>query len=303
MTFNYQKIWTLLAKSFGDSFKWKFWKWFLTGSLGTLVGALTLGEKVFHLEPKRSILFAVIFIVSLYIIRFILIFIKESLKYFHQVYVNSVYGDAIIILKDNFASTHYYRKSPGHNDDEFMKSMMLFCNGLKDIYDKILKSETSVSIKVPIRDMSVQEHTTLMNLTRDAKHVSRDTTIYRGIKHTIIGNTPFSYCFSKVVNNSKEKVYINNNVNKTENYNNTSRECYDNGILPYNSELVYPIVPIINQSKSNSICHGFICIDSIKQNAFKSKYDIAIIEGVADGIYDLISERNSSINKNNNNQN
>ncbi len=298
MTFNYQEIWTILARSFESSFKWKLWKWLITGSLGTLVGALTLGEKVFHLEPTRSVLFAGTSVAILFLIRFILIFFKESLKYFHQVYVNSVYGDAIIILKDNFAATHYYRKSPGHHDDEFMKSMILFCNGLKEIYDKILKSETCVSIKVPIRDTNVQEHTTLMNLTRDTKHNSRDTKQYNDIKHTIIGNTPFSYCFSKVVNNSKEKAYINNKVNDTENYNNTSRECYDDGKLPYNSELVYPIVPIINESKNNSICHGFICIDSIKQNAFKSKYDIAILEGVADGIYDLISERNNSINQN-----
>lgn len=296
MTFNYKEIWTILSNSFEASFKWKLWKWLLTGSLGSLISALTLGEKIFHLEPERSIKFAIISIICLFLIRFILIFFKESLKYFHQVYVNSVYGDAIMILKDNFATTHYYRKSPGHNDEEFMKSMILFCNGLKEIYDRILKSDTCVSIKVPIRDTSVQEHTTLMNLIRDAKHNSRDTQQYKEIKHTIIGNSPFSYCFSKVVNNSKEKAYINNRVNETENYNNTSRECYENGILPYNSELVYPIVPILNESKINSICHGFICIDSVKRDAFKSKYDTAILEGVADGLYDLISERNNSIN-------
>lgn len=299
MTFNYSAIWTILAKSFESSFKWKLWKWLLTGSLGTLVGALTLGEKIFHLDPKRSIFFAAVSVAALFLIRFILIFFKESLKYFHQVYVNSVYGEAIIILKDNFASTHYYRKSPGHNDEEFMKSMMLFCNGLKDIYDKILKSQTSVSIKVPIRDISVSEHTTMMNLTRDTKHISRDTQQYKKIKHTIIGNTPFSYCLSKVVNNSKEKAYINNKVNETENYNNTSRECYESGKLPYNSELVFPIVPIINETKNNSTCHGFICIDSVKYDAFKSRYDVAILEGVADGIYDMISERNNSINNQN----
>jgi|JI7StandDraft_1071085.scaffolds.fasta_scaffold20616_4 hypothetical protein len=300
MTFNYKEIWTILAKSFEGSFKWKLWKWLLTGSIGALIGTLTFGEKIFHLDTQKSVLYACAFLAILFILRFVLIFIKESLKYFHQVYVNSVYGDAIIILKENFASTHYYRKSPGHNDDEFMKSMMLFCNGLKEIYDKILKSETSVSIKVPIRDTGVKEQTTLMNLTRDAKHISRDTQQYKDLKHTIIGNTPFSYCLSKVVNNSKEKAYINNKVNETENYNNTSRECYGDGKLPYNSELVYPIVPIINESKTNSICHGFICIDSVKQDAFKSKYDVAILEGVADGIYDLISERNNSINNNQN---
>jgi hypothetical protein len=299
MTFNYKEIWTILGKSFKGSIKWRIWKWFITGSIGAFLGTLTVGEKLFHLDTKRSAFFGLLFLAILFILRFLLIFVKESLKYFHQVYVNSVYGEAIIILKDSFASTHFYRKTPGHNDEEFMKSMMLFCNSLKEIYDKIIKAETSVSIKVPIRDTGVQEQTILMNLTRDTKHFSRDTEKYKSIKHTIIGNTPFAYCFNKVINNASNKVYINNKVNETENYNNTSIDCYEDGKLPYNSELVFPIVPILNESKHNFICHGFICVDTIKKEAFKSKYDSAIIEGVADGIYDLISERNKSINHQN----
>ena len=299
MTFNTKEIWTILGKSLQGSIKWKIWKWFVTGSIGALVGTLTIGERFFNIEPKRSVIFGIVFLVILFTLRFLLIFLKESLKYFHQVYVNSIYGDAIIILKESFASTHFYRKKPGHNDEEFIKSMILFCDNLKEIYDKIIKSNTSVSIKVPIRDTDVQEQTILMNLTRDTKHFSRDTEKYKSIKHTIIGNTPFTYCLNNVINNASNKAYINNNVNETENYNNTSIECYSDGKLPYNSELVFPIVPIINESKKNFICHGFICIDTIKIDAFKSKYDIAIIEGVADGIYDLISERNKFINHQN----
>jgi hypothetical protein len=296
MTFNYKEIGNILSRSLQSSINWKIWKWFITGSIGAFVGTLSIGEKFFHLDTNRSALFGTLFLIILFLLRFILIFFKECLKYLHQVYVNSIYGDAIIILKESFAHTHYYRKNPGHNDEEFMKSMMLFCDNLKTIYDKIIKAETSISIKVPIRDRDVQEQTILMNLTRDTEHFARDTEKYKSIKHTIIGNTAFTYCLNNVVRNSANKAYINNNVNETENYNNTSIECYTDKKLPYNSELVFPITPIKNESKTNFICHGFICIDTLKKDAFNSKYNIAIIEGVADGIYDLISERNKSIN-------
>jgi hypothetical protein len=298
MSFNYDKIFEILVSSIMQSFRWTIWKWLVTGSIGALIGTLTFGEKIFKLSAYNSILYGLIGLLILYIIRFILIFIKESLKYYHEVYRNSKYGDAIVILKDSFALTHYYRKTPGHNDKEFMKAMMSFCNNLREIFKNILNDECSVSIKVPLKDLSVKEHSILSNLTRDISHNSRDTEKYKLVKHTLIGNTAFTYVFNKVISNSKEKYYINNKVNNTENYINTSKECYENGVLPYNSELVIPIVPIFNESPQHYDCLGFICVDTAKKGAFASKYDIAIMEGVADGIYDLISIRNNSINKN-----
>jgi len=292
MTFNYKEIYNILGKSLTDAFRWKIWKWFLTGSIGATISTLTIGEKIFHLNTNKSIIYGIVAIIILFILRFLLIFMKESLKYFHEVYTNSIYGDTIIILKESFATAHYYRKTPGHDDKEFMNSMIVFCNSLKEIYDKITKSDCSVSIKVPLKDDSINEHSILMNLTRDVKHNNRDTEKYSKIKHTIIGNTPFSYCINKVIKNARNKAYINNNINETTNYDNTSKECYDNEVLPYHSELVYPIIPAINVDNKNYYCHGFICIDSNKKDAFKTPYDIAIIEGVADGIYDIISERN-----------
>jgi hypothetical protein len=298
MNFNYNEINNILKKSFFGAFQWKLWKWLLTGSVGILISALTIGEKFFHLSTKKSILYAGIAILILFILRFTLIFIKESLKYFHEVYTNSVYGDAIILLKESFATAHYYRKTPGHDDKEFMNSMIAFCNNLKVIYDKITKSNCSVSLKVPLKDDNINEHSVLMNLTRDVEHSDRDTDRYKNVKHTIIGNTAFSYCIDKVIKNAKKKAYINNSINETPNYDNTSKECYKNEILPYNSELVYPIVPAINVDNKTYYCHGFICIDSDKKNAFNSPYVIGIIEGVADGIYDIISERNKLNNQN-----
>ena len=292
MTFNYTEIGKILLQSLKSASKWTVWKWLALSSIGALSGTLQVGEKFFHWDTERSVKFGLFVVSILFLLRFFLFFIVGCLKYYHEVYKNSIYGDAIIILKDSFATTHHYRKTPGHNDTEFMKSMMTFCNNLQIIFEKILKTDCSVSIKVPVSNTKVDESTSLMNLTRDIKNKNRDTKDYSETNHTIIGNTAFINSFNKVLKNSKEKYYLNNMVNKTANYDNTSKECYKDGVLPYNSELVLPIIPMIKNDTGNYDCHGFICVDCNLENAFNGKYDVAILEGVADGIYDIISERN-----------
>lgn len=300
MTFNKKEIYKIAFNSLIQAKNWSIWKWFLLSSIGALSGTLQFGEKFFNLSAERSAIYAVCFIIILYIVRFFLIFLKESLKYYHEVYKNSTYGDAIILLKDCFSEVHYYRKTPGFQEEEFMKSMMVFCNNLKLIYDKITNSNCSVSIKVPVVENKVSEKTVLKNLTRDNSHKQRDTQEYNNIKHTIIGNSAFNNSLNKVITNNSEKYYLNNSVNKTNNYLNTSRVCYENAILPYNSELVHPITPKKSIDAHNFDCHGFICIDSDIENAFDNKYAPAILEGVSDGIFDLIFELNSNKNGSNN---
>lgn len=299
MTFNYKEIFKIFFSSFKQSFQWTLWKWLVTGGIGSLLGILKVGKDFGQTDNIiTSAMYGVIALFSLFCLRFTLLFIKNSFKYLHEVYKNSVYGEAIILLKDSFAHLHHYRKTPGHQDVEFMGAMKSFCDNLKIIYDKITGSNCCVSIKVPIKDIKVTEHTIFVNLLRNEEFKKRDTKEYEEQKHTLIGNTPFSNSFNKVLKGQKDKYYINNDINNTPNYDNTSKECYENGLLPYESELVYPIVPIRYREGLNVDCMGFICIDSSKKNAFMGKYDVAIIEGVADGIYDLILERNNFKNDN-----
>jgi hypothetical protein len=279
--------------SLKGAFNWSLWKWLVTGSAGILLSVLQIGKNFFSLDAKQSAIYAVGALLLLYLARFFLLFIVNALKYYHEVYHNSAYGEAIIILKDSFAQAHAYRKTGGYQDKEFITTMLLFCNNLKIIYDKLTKSSCSVSIKVPIEDNKVDEKTVFMNLTRDTSHKNRDTKEYSETKHTLIGNTAFSFAFNRVMQGQREKHYINNDVKGSKNYENTSKSCSPNGVLLYSSELVHPIVPIISQSSKNFDCLGFICIDCEQTNAFESKYMIGIIEGVADGLYDIISQRNT----------
>jgi hypothetical protein len=296
MEFNKKEIFKLFISSLNDARKWSLWKWLMFSSIGALSGTLQFGEKFFELDQKRSFYYGIYAILGLYIIRFVPIFTQKSLKYYHEIYKNSTYGDAIILLKDCFAEVHYFRKTDEFKEDEFMKSMMNFCDNLKKIFDKITQSECSVSIKVPVKDSKVVETTQLKNLTRDNSNKNRDTSEYSKIKHTIIGNTAFNNTLNKVITNKSDKFYINNSVNKTQNYLNTSKSCYPEEILPYNSELVHSISPKKSLDSKNFDCHGFLCVDSKNENAFDNKYCPAILEGVCDGIYDLILELNENYN-------
>jgi len=151
---------------------------------------------------------------------------------------------------------------------------------------------------VLIQSADVDEKASMENLCRDPEFYKiRDTDSYKKTNHTIIGNTAFQKALNNVLKDNKIKYYLNNSISKTKDYENTSKDSSKDGKLSYESELVYPIIPMINDDSKNILCKGFLCIDSDKENAFNDYYDVAIIEGVADGIYDLLSER--AKNKNN----
>lgn len=294
MTFNYPALGGLLVSSFREAIRGKIWNYLALGSFGTTVALLLFFKNLFEYTVEESIIAALKVVLVLLLIRFLLALSRATIKYLHSVYYSSLYGDAIILLNESFARVHAYRKTPGHQDEEFMETMITFCNNLKIIFDKLTASNCSVSIKVPVGNYKVEEGTRLVNLCRDIHHGGRDTKLYSETQHTLIGNSAFRYCFSKVIQGAADKAYLNSDISKENNYENTSFVCNENGILSYVSELVYPLVPILVQNNTNYHCHGFICIDSDSPNAFKTKYHVPLLQGVADGLYDLISERNQN---------
>ena len=145
-------------------------------------------------------------------------------------------------------------------------------------------SDCCISIKVPIKG-GITEKASVQNLCRDSKHTDRDTDKYNRVDHTIIGNTPYRKIVNNVLRKNGNYHYLNNNIPNTKDYDNTSKEAYKNGVLPYKSEIVVPIMSF--GAGGNFDILGFLCVDCEKENAFDEKYDPLMLEGVADGIYDL----------------
>jgi hypothetical protein len=284
----------LFLKTLKDTFSGKLWKW-LIGSAGSLFGILLFGKNFFYQSLSISIYIGISILIGLLILRFFLFFIVNVIQLVHFYYHESVYGDAIIFLRDSFSKIHSLRKKDEINDNDFTETMVILCNNLSSLFEKKTKSKCSVSIKVPTKGI-IDEQSSVKNLYRDSFATkTRDTELYKKTNHTIIGNTPYQKIVNNILKGNKEKLhYLNNDINSNADYENTSREVYQNSALPYLSELVYPILPFTWDKKTNNYnCIGFICIDCDKKNSFDDKYDIGIISGVADGIYDIITLRNS----------
>jgi hypothetical protein len=284
----------LILKTLKDTFSGKLWKWLL-GSAGSLFGILLFGKNFLNQPLEISLYIGIGILLGLLILRIILFFIINVIQLLHFHYRESIYGDAIILLRDSFSKVHSLRKCEEIGDNEFTETMVVFCNNLKNIFEKKTKSKCSVSIKVPTKG-SINEQSSVRNLCRDSIATkTRDTDLYRKVNHTIIGNTPYQKIVNNILKGNKEKLhYLNNDINANGDYENTSREAYENGILPYSSELVYPLLPFTWDRKTNNYdCIGFICVDCETKNSFDDKYDVGIISGVADGIYDIITLRNA----------
>ena len=58
--------------------------------------------------------------------------------------------------------------------------------------------------------------------------------------------------------------------------------------MPYKSTLIVPIVPLIANEQSLDAIRGFLCADSPNEGIFNKYYDVEIMKGVADGIYNQI---------------
>jgi len=286
---------SILVNSYRKSIKGTIYK-FLMGSLPAFVCLLLLGKTFLETSILNSVLIGLGILSIIALIRFFYFIFQETIAFLKFKYTESVYGDALILLKDSFAKAHHYRKTPGHQDPEFMDSLINFCDNLKKVFDNITKGNCSVSVKVPIQMENVDEKASMQNLARDPKNrLKRDTTEYQNTNHTIIGNTAFHKTLNNVLKNNSLKYYLNNCISETADYENTSKDSNADGIIHYESELVYPIIPIVNDDETTVDCKGFLCVDCDRKNAFDDKYSVAIIEGVADGLYDLFNERSKQI--------
>lgn len=210
------------------------------------------------------------------------------------------WGEALKHLRTAYSYIHWLRKNTSYERTSFMKTMIEFCDELQIMYNKKTNSKCCVSIKVAKKKVDIDETEQLNslvfeNLCRDSKHNSRDNQKYISTEHTVLGNTAYSYIISKMLNhkydedNICEIGFIHNDVKNDPRYRTTSKECYDNNEIPYESELVYPIIPYKRSNLNKYVMIGFICIDcKDKEKFFKDEYELPMISGVADGIYDIL---------------
>ena len=291
---------SVFSSAFQDTVKFKIWK-YLIGGVGPIVAVLTIGQRFFYLTILRSSIYGIFGVIVCFFAIFMWYLLKHTSAYIHNCFVDSIWGDAIKILQKSYSELHRLERQKEVDDADFMSVLVLFCNSLKRIFDKKTKADTSVSIKVLVsKDIitvtNYQDVIEFKNLCRDTDHNHRNTDAYKSIKHTLLQNTPYIISVTNLMKNNDNYGYINNNIPDSKHYFNSSKGAHKNGVLPYKSELVYPIVPASRShiaANDFSDLIGFICIDCDKTNVFdEDRYDIPIIKGVADGLYNIIYAMN-----------
>jgi hypothetical protein len=277
-------------------------KW-LFGSLGSSVATFFIFVTILKWSFLDSLLtsFSIYVGVSILIgtIRFCLPFGKKN-----NVYPNkNPYGEAIGTLAEGFARIHYHRKNKNPNAQNIVDTLVFICTCIKRIFESKTGWKCSVSIKVLTSNVLISDEikpeAEVITLCRDEDSISRANG--KKVIHNIFNNSCFSYILDNIAK-PKGKFYINNNLPADKTYRNTSFEVYGevsdkfetenertkNWTLPYMSEIVVPITPMIELNRQKNEMIGYLCVDCSPKNAFNTVYDIPMIRGVADGIYDIL---------------
>lgn len=272
--------------------------------VGTISSIIGLFQPINWLNRWVNPVYAIYFILTAIIIRYFYLLNKDIKIIEKQLEDRNIWGEAIKSLKTAYSHIHYMRKEEPFLDEKFMNGMIDFCDVIHEFYNKKTNAQCCVSIKVPVRKVELDDAEQLsalsfVNLCRDSHHPMRDNDKYRKQNHTVLGNTAYNVVINNILkdyrNNPQGKKiigYVNNDITNDANYKTTSP--YDEGKIPYKSEVVFPLIPILSSESKKYVLVGFICIDCDERDKFKDiqNYEAPMIEGIADGLYDIICTRN-----------
>ena len=311
----------MLSQILKETFVYSWWKTFISGSIGGTFTYFTVGKSL-GLEPWQSLLVGLAVLILIYAFRLVYVIgkISESTKL--EAELNDVknkqltalqedherlrlhFGNAMTKLNTAFSAIDYLRSlekgSEGKVEvDRFIALMRVVCNNLRDIFEQHRNLKYSVSIKLPVkRSESMRADSRVMNIVRDDASNERDNPAYQEATHTISNNTCFNFIFNGITSQDETTYYLNNNIPNTANYTNSSFRSYGNRGLPYKSEFVVPIIASYDEQIKFPI--GFLCLDCNESNGFDpnvdNNLDVIMLEGVAEGIYDVVLDYSEDLN-------
>lgn len=199
---------------------------------------------------------------------------------------------------------HRLRRIDNLSIDQILPELENLCDKVSDAFSKVYSNKIGVCIKFIVNDNGRPRCETLVrdshSNARCRKSGSQDTT-----KHWIDANSDFEFIYSNFDNDNIEtSFYLEQHLPNCKDYKNTRLkngwkprsylfypERYArkwNWPLLYKSTLVVPIVPLIANDQSQKAIRGFLCVDSPSEGVFNKSYDVDIMKGLADGIYNQI---------------
>lgn len=273
------------------TFSGKFLKFIFGSSATSAIGVFLLYKTILGGTTKESVILATILIVFFLFCRFFLHFIVIVGTKAWEKFQGKKFQDSITNQRNVFSIIHSAQRDISEQTKN-LNNLISICDSIKKLFDEKTKNNCSVSIKMLAKnDGDSKNIAEVKNICRDStSKKSRSSELYNEKKHYILGNTPFNTIVTRLVAKNKIQYYINNSIPKTPEYYNSSSNVWTNG-LPYKSELVVPLMPLLqdNSQKSTYTINGFLCIDSAEENCFDEKFDPPLIQSIAEDIYDYLN--------------
>lgn len=215
------------------------------------------------------------------------------------------YAETIDYIAGVFNEVHKMNRTKPENKDILIGCGKL-CSNLAQALSLITGCKCNVAIKILAKEEDDDGKNKLQTVTFCRSHDLYRNSDDNSEKHWLDKNTDFLEIFKKM-KSTKEKHFLSNLLPFRYGYLNTSFDVYgeqpDNNILfrywrwplPYKSTIVVPICP--SDESTQSALRGFLCVDSPNIGAFKKNYDISLLRGVADGLFNVINKLNNNNNE------
>lgn len=269
----------------------------LLGSWASIIAIVLVFKN--DIDPQSIIAVCIISFLAMY-----LLFENIFLKGFSR----KRYSQVIRHMNNGFSALNMLDRSVDSSPDRIKSSFSLFCTAISDAFEDLKKKECSVCIKI-IYPNNFEDHDfskmKVYTFCRDHRSMSRNNKYANQL--IVSNNTDFAEIISSYRDGIFQKSYFfENNLPQLPGYKNsridgtyynsikTSIPIYDkylrskNWKLPYKSTIVVPIYPNSSDNFAKEKLMGFICIDSPQKNVFDKKYDIDLLSGAADTVYNYM---------------
>lgn len=269
----------------------------LIGTIGGFASIVTLLTLFNELTTEGWIAVLFMGVISIYFIIYNCWLISIYRK-------KSKYADMYSEINIGFSHLHQLRRIQDIEIKQITKELTTLCNCVSNAFVRLYGSNIGVCIKFIVNDKGRPRCETL---TRDelSQTISRKTGENDKIPHWIDGNSDFEFIYSNLEDDSVDtSFYLEKHLPNCMDYKNTRLKqgwvpkthwFYPqklarkrNWPLRYKSTLVVPIVPLMANSQSQEAIRGFLCVDSSHEGIFNKDYDVDIMKGIADGIYNQI---------------
>lgn len=224
------------------------------------------------------------------------------------------YSDVFEDLNVAFSELHNIDRGNTPTVELIVDKLGYVCDNIAQAFNKLNGHNIGVCIKI----LSLQnKRPIVLTLVRDKKSITNNRNTGQTDKtiHYLDLNSDFEFIYSHFEDdNFDTSFYYEANLPVCKDYKNTRLKSNwapksffpminfsrrRNWPLKYKSTMVVPIVPLKADEQSQNAIRGFLCIDSPYENSFNVKYDVNILKGICDGLYNKIDSLDTLTNQEN----